>query len=160
MRCAVRAYEGRKDTGAERMMKDLKKENGYEDILYLPHPTSQKHPRMSMADRAAQFSPFAALTGYDAAVKEAARLTDQRIELDEYEKAALDRQFQKIVKHREENQEITVTFFRPDEKKVGGAYVSVNSAIRKFDEYGKMLIMQDGSKIPIDDIIELAEGLR
>lgn len=141
-------------------MNDSNKKNGYEDILYLPHPTSQKHPRMSMADRAAQFSPFAALTGYDAVVRETARLTDQRIELDEYEKAALDRQFQKIVKHREENQEITVTFFRPDEKKAGGAYVSVNSAIRKFDEYGKMLIMQDGSKIPIDDIIELTEGLR
>lgn len=141
-------------------MNDSNKANGYEDILHLSHLTSQKHPRMSMADRAAQFSPFAALTGYDAAVKEAARLTDQRIELDEYEKAALDRQLQKILEHREENQEITVTFFRPDEKKDGGAYFSVTSEIRKIDEYEKLLIMQDGTQIPINDIIGLAEGLR
>lgn len=141
-------------------MKNSKKENNYDDIIHLLHPTSRKHPRMPIADRAAQFAPFAALTGYDAAVKEAARLTERRIELDEYEKEALDRQLQRILEQGMEHREITVVFFRPDEKKDGGAYFSVTSAIRKIDEYEKLLIMQDGTQIPIGDIIELREELK
>lgn len=95
----------------------------YDDMLHLPHPTSQKHPRMPISDRAAQFSPFAALTGHEAAVKETARLTDQKIELDESKKAILDAKLQMIVEQIKSQPIVTITYFVPDEKKAGGAYL-------------------------------------
>ena len=110
---------------------------------------------MSMLDRAAQFSPFAALTGYDAAVKETARLTDRRIELDEYSKVALDERLRMIYDHIKENPEITITYFQPDERKAGGAYLSVTGSIKKIDNYERCVIMQDGQKIPIEEIMEI-----
>lgn len=127
----------------------------YDDIINLPHHTSSKRPRMSMIDRAAQFSPFAALTGYDAAIKETARLTDRRIELDEYSKAALDERLRMIHDHIKENPEITITYFQPDERKAGGAYLSVIGSIKKIDNYERSVIMQDGQKIPIEEIMEI-----
>lgn len=127
----------------------------YDDIINLPHPTSAKHPRMSAIDRAAQFSPFAALTGYDAAVKETARLTDQRIELDEYAKAALDERLRIVQDNIREHPEVTVTFFRPDERKAGGAYVDHTGYVKKVDTYQNCLVMTDGAEIPIYEIIDL-----
>ena len=124
----------------------------YDDIINLPHHTSSKRPRMSMIDRAAQFSPFAALTGYDAAVKETARLTDRRIELDEYSKAALDERLQLIQEHLKEHPEVTITYFQPDKRKDGGAYLSVIGGIKKIDAYEKCVVMMDKRKIPIDEI--------
>lgn len=124
----------------------------YDDIINLPHHTSSKRPRMSMIDRAAQFSPFAALTGYDAAVKETARLTDRRIELDEYSKAALDERLQLIQEHLKEHPEVTITYFQPDERKDGGAYLSITGSIKKIDTYEKCVVMMDKRKIPIDEI--------
>lgn len=92
----------------------------YDDIINMLHHISSKRPRMAMIDRAAQFSPFAALTGYDATVKETARLTDSRIELDDYEKLALDERLQLIQEHLREKPEVEITFFQPDERKSGG----------------------------------------
>lgn len=131
----------------------------YSDIIYLPHHTSPKRSRMSAVDRAAQFSPFAALTGYDAAVKETARLTEQRIELDEYEKAALNGRFQMLEKHLEESPEVTITYFQPDEKKEGGVYRSVTGRVRKIDRYERQVIMADELKISIDEIAEIEGAL-
>lgn len=127
----------------------------YDDIINLPHHTSSKRPRMSMIDRAAQFSPFAALTGYDAAVKETARLTDRRIELDEYSKAALDERLRLIQEHLKEYPVITITYFLPDECKDGGAYLSVTGTIKKIDTYEQHLIMTEGQIIPINEIIQI-----
>ena len=102
----------------------------YDDMLHLPHHVSEKHPAMSVHDRAAQFSPFAALTGYDAAVQETARLTDRRIELDEGEKAAIDQRLTLVQERLPEPTEVTITYFVPDKKKAGGAYVSVTGTVK------------------------------
>ena len=132
--------------------KDLHK---YDAIINLPHPTSKKHPRMSMLNRAAQFSPFAALTGYDAAVRETARLTEQRVELDEYQKAALDERLQIIQDHLKERPEVSLIYFKPDERKAGGAYLTITATVKKIDELEKLVIFHNQTKIPIDEILAI-----
>lgn len=127
----------------------------YEDIINLPHHVSKTRPQMSMADRAAQFSPFAALTGYDAAIKETGRLTDEKIELDEDTKAALDMKQAYLVEVIDEQPEISITYFLPDTKKSGGEYVTVTGNLKRFDEYERLLILTDGKKIPMDDIADI-----
>ena len=127
----------------------------YDDILDLPHPTSKKHPRMSMAARAAQFAPFAALTGYGDAIKETARITDQQLELDENEKALLNEKLQLLRQHLPGKPKITITYFVPDTKKAGGSYQTITGFVKKLQEYERRLIMTDGTIIPIDAIIEL-----
>ena len=127
----------------------------YDDIIDLPHHVSATRLRMSMIDRAAQFSPFAALTGYDAAIKETGRLTDERIELSEESRAALDRKQQLLMDNLADRPEVSVTYFVPDERKAGGAYVTVTGIVKKVDEYERLLILADGTKIPLDDILEL-----
>ena len=127
----------------------------YDDIISLPHHVSTTRPHMSTIDRAAQFSPFAALTGYDAAVKETARLTDERVELDEYMRDALSDRLQIIADRLKECPEIEITYFQPDVKKNGGAYVTAISAVKKIDEYKRIVVMTDGTAIPIDEIISL-----
>jgi len=129
---------------------------GYEDIINLPHHVSPTRPQMSMQDRAAQFSPFAALTGYDSAVKETARLTDQRINLDEYEIEALNARIQLIAEHLQDHPEVSITYFKPDERKAGGAYVTATGVAKKIDEYERIILMQGGEKIPMDEVIEIA----
>ena len=131
----------------------------YDDILYLPHHVSKKHPQMSMSDRAAQFSHFAALTGYDAAVEETARLTDRWIELDEYELQHLDERIRKIAEHLEEHPEVSITYFRPDARKEGGEYISVSGRVKKIDPYEHKIILMDGTLIPIHQVIEIDGGL-
>lgn len=126
----------------------------YEDIINLPRHVSKTRPRMSAIDRAAQFSPFAALTGYDTAVKETARLTDKRVELDEYMKDSLSHKLQIIEERLEEHPEITITYFQPDSKKSGGAYITAISAVKKIDQY-ETVLMNDGTMIPIDEIISI-----
>ena len=129
----------------------------YDDIIHLPHYRSKKHAPMPLIDRAAQFSPFAALTGHDAAIKETARLTDRKIELDEYEIAAIDEKLQMIKMQLDSKQvsEITVTYFQPDVRKEGGEYVTVTDKVKKMDEYVKCLIMHEGTRILVEDIIEI-----
>lgn len=128
--------------------------NKYDDIINLPHHVSKKHPQMSMANRAAQFMPFQALTGYGAAVKETARLTDRRIELDEYEKAELDDKLNHILDSEEPTQ-VAVTYFQPDERKEGGRYLNITGIIKKIDEYERVLVMEDKTVIPIDEVFEI-----
>ena len=131
----------------------------YNDIINLPNHVSPTRPRMSMIDRAAQFSPFAALTGYDAAIKETGRLTDERIELSEESRAALDRKQQFLLEHISDHPEISVTYFVHDERKSGGAYVTVTGQVKRVDEYERQLILVDGVKIPLDEILELESAL-
>lgn len=127
----------------------------YDDMLHLPHPTSQKHPRMPLSDRAAQFSPFAALTGHEAAVKETARLTDQRIELDESVKVILDAKLQMIAEQIKTQPVVTVTYFAPDEKKAGGAYLTKTGAVRRINEYERTVEFADRTSVAIGEIVEI-----
>lgn len=127
----------------------------YDKIINLPHHVSSTRPHMAMIDRAAQFSPFAALTGYDAAVKETARLTEQQIELDEYEKATLDQRIILLQDRLKELPEVTITYFIPDERKDGGKYVSITGAVKKIDTYEKQLVLVNKSKIPIGNILSI-----
>lgn len=127
----------------------------YEDIIHLPHHVSEKRPRMPLIDRAAQFSPFAALTGYEAAVQETARLTTERIELDESAKAELDRKLRFLYEKINDGLEITVTYFRPDDNKSGGAYVTITGMLRRIDKAGHFILLQEGEMIRIDDILEI-----
>jgi hypothetical protein len=127
----------------------------YDDIIHLPHHVSATHPHMPVIDRAAQFSPFAALTGYDAAIKETARLTDEKVELDEYMKDVLNHRLQIIADRLKEHPEIVITYFQPDVKKNGGAYVTVSGRAKKIDEYKRVVVMSDGTVVPIDEIISI-----
>ena len=129
--------------------------SSYDDIIHLPHHVSTTHPHMAIGDRAAQFSPFAALTGYDAAIKETARLTDESMELDEYVKDSLRDRLQIIADRINEHLEIAITYFQPDVKKNGGAYVTVISAVKKIDEYERVIVLTDGTTISIDKIINI-----
>ncbi|MCM1200658.1 MAG: YolD-like family protein [Bacteroides fragilis] len=127
----------------------------YDDIINLPHHESAKHPKMPALDRAAQFLPFAALTGYDAAVRETARLTDYRIELDEMKKEELRGSLQMLRERLAQKPEVIITYFVPDTRKEGGAYLSVRGTIKKIDEAGYRLIMDSGTVIPIEEIYEI-----
>ena len=125
----------------------------YEDILHLPYPRPSKRAKMSMVERAAQFAPFAALTGYDAAIAETARLTGQRAELDESEKARLDEILCSLSGSSCKN--VTVTHFVSDLRKEGGQYVKTTACIQKIDTCNRRLVLTNGQTIAQDDIIEL-----
>jgi len=127
----------------------------YGDIIALPHHRSTRHPHMPLADRAAQFSPFAALTGHGEAIRETARLTDSKTELSEEVKTYLNARLSFLSENIKEHPEISVTYFLPDERKAGGAYVSKIGFVKKINEYEHTLVMQDGIVIPIDDIVAI-----
>ena len=127
----------------------------YDEIMGLPHHVSKTRPQMPMSDRASQFAPFAALTGYDAAIKETRRLTDERIELDVEALSALDMKYQLLMEALDEAPEVTITYFRPDERKAGGKYVSAVGAVKKIDDFERRITMQDGAKIPMDDVLSI-----
>ena len=129
--------------------------NSYDDIIHLPRHVSATRPKMAVADRAAQFSPFAALTGYEVAVQETARLTDRRIELDEGEKAAIDQRLTLVQERLPVPTEVTITYFLPDKKKAGGAYVSVSGTVKKIDDYERTVVLRDGTSVQIDDILQV-----
>ena len=131
----------------------------YDDIIELPHPTSTKHSRMPISDRASIFSPFAALSGHGAALAETARLTERRMELDEDTRAELDRRQAVLLAHLDEQPEITVTWFQPDEKKDGGAYLTATGRLKKFRELERILILTDGTEIPLEDVVALESGI-
>ena len=124
----------------------------YNDIIRLPHHVSQNHPQMSLRDRAAQFAPFAALTGYESAVGETARLTSERRELDPQEAEELNRRLTELAARLPDHPEVTVEYFVPDERKSGGAYVTVTGRVRHISVAEKTLVMEDGVVIPLDDI--------
>ena len=125
----------------------------YDDIISLSHHVSSRHPQMPMMNRAAQFSPFAALTGYDDAVRETARLTDEKIELDEYEKEELDRKIQWLGSHLDEHIPVSITYFQPDDRKAGGTYEEIIDTIRKINVYEHEILLTKGTKIPIMNIL-------
>ena len=133
----------------------IRRDDTYEDILHLPHHISTKRKQMSLHDRAAQFAPFAALTGHEAAVKETARLTETRIELDENEIELLDQKLQYILQHLSERPMAAITYFLPDQRKAGGKYTEVEGQIKKIDQWEHRLIMGDGTMIPIADILRI-----
>lgn len=124
----------------------------YDDIINLPRHVSQKRSPMSNYDRAAQFSPFAALTGYDAVIEETGRLTDTQIELDEGGKQLLDEKLQLIREHLPENPAVRLTVFRPDERKRGGAYETVSGHVKKIDPVTRCIVLTGGEVIYIDRI--------
>ena len=127
----------------------------YDDIIHLPHHVSRIHPQMSMEDRAAQFSPFAALTGYDAAIAETARLTDQRVELDEYERQALNEKLQFISEHLKDHPKISITYFVPDERKNGGSYQTITGSVKRINAVNGVIQMTDRQCIPIADVFSI-----
>lgn len=142
---------------------DCDDKHRYDDMLNMTHPTSAKHPRMSPVVRAAQFSPFAALTGYDEQVREAARLTGRKTELDENTLAFLDMRMQIIADHINEHPEIEFTYFVADERKAGGSYVTIKKPVKRIEEISGHIIFMDKSYINIDDIVgidgELFKGI-
>ena len=127
----------------------------YDDILRLPHHVSASRKPMAITARAAQFAPFAALSGYDAEVQEAGRLTDRPIEPDEYEKEALNARLQLLARHFREEWVVSLVFFQPDERKAGGAYVTRTGTVKKLYETERLLTLTDGTVIPLDDLIAL-----
>ena len=131
----------------------------YDDIINLPHHESTKHPKMPALDRAAQFMPFSALVGHDAAVMETQRLTDDRTELDESRKEELDARLQVIREHLLQEPQACITYFVPDAKKGGGAYLTVTGAVRKMEETRHEVIMENGTVIPMEDIREIESPL-
>jgi len=131
----------------------------YNDIINLPHYEPIKHKRMSKEARSAQFAPFAALTGYDDAVKETARLTDKKIELDEDEKQILNDKLQYILENNYLEPTILFTYFIKDNKKTGGKYIEKEGIIKKIDNIKGYIILKDRTKIKIDDIINITSDL-
>ncbi|MGN0470813.1 MAG: hypothetical protein ACI4GV_07865 [Acutalibacteraceae bacterium] len=127
----------------------------YDDIINLPHHQSQTRVHMSLYDRAAQFSPFAALTGYDDAVKESARLTDKKQELSDEAVSQLNAKLLFIKEHIKNQPEITVTYFVPDEKKDGGTYITEKSAVKRIDDFERVIILKNNAKIPFDNISDI-----
>ncbi len=134
-------------------------QGSYDDIICLPHPVSKRHPQMPLSDRAAQFAPFAALTGHDEAIKETARRTDSFVELDEGQREKLDRRLQMLLAKIGERPlwkpEIRVTYFRPDPVKDGGAYVSASGFLQKVDLYRRRILFTDGTSLPMENLFSI-----
>lgn len=133
----------------------MAEENRYRDIIHRKRHVSSVRSGMSRADRAAQFSPFAALTGYEATIQETARLTDSMVELDESRKAVLNEKIQALAENLDTGPEVSIVYFEPDERKMGGAYIRVCGRVRKIDPYERKLIMSDRTAIFIDRIYEM-----
>ena len=129
--------------------------DNYDDIIHLPHHVSAKHPRMSTHDRAAQFSPFAALTGYGDAIREAERQTERRAELSEDMKDALDAKLYYLSEHTHERPVIEVIYFVPDPRKEGGSYDTVRGEVRSIDAFERHILLSDGRRIFMDDILDI-----
>lgn len=133
----------------------LQENRGYDNIIHLPHHISKRHPQMPLLNRAAQFSPFAALTGHEDAILEAARQTDSFIELNEDRKEQLDEQLQLLKENLDQKPVCEITYFQPDEKKNGGAYVTICKPVKKIDEYQRRTIFTDGTALPIEHIFSM-----
>ena len=131
----------------------------YDDIINLPHHTSKVHPRMPIEKRAAQFSPFEALTGYGDAVAETVRLTDNRMDLDESERAVLEERLQLLLDAENPKPEVSLTWFIPDERKAGGRYVTHTGILRKLDALARVIVMEDGTLVPVDEVTDVQSKL-
>lgn len=131
--------------------------NKYKDIINLPHHVSKNHPRMSLDNRSAQFAPFSALTGYSEKIKETARITDKKIELDEGLKTVINNRLQIIKENIKSVPQVTITYFIKDQRKSGGSYKTIITNIKKIDEVNKIFILTNNEKIQIDDIINISK---
>ncbi len=140
-------------------MKPLEQDHQYDDIIDLPHPSFARHPRMSKIERAAQFSPFAALTGYEDAVKETARLTETRTELTEAAKLEISSRIQLLLQNIHAQPQVTITYYIPDGRKEGGAYHTADGLVCKIDLYQHVIVLQAGETIPFGDIFKLESPL-
>ena len=127
----------------------------YDDIINLPHHVSSTRPHMSIEERAAQFSPFAALTGHEDAIKETARQTEREIILDENELEILDEKLKAILSDKSDNKNIKVVYYVPDENKNGGKYVECSGRVKNMDEYRHVLVMEDGTEISVGRIADI-----
>lgn len=134
----------------------MKYEHNYDDIINLSHHVSNKHPTMSLYARSAQFAPFSALTGYEEAIRETARETNERIELDDELKSILDSKLQILAENIKNKPEVSFTYFVPDIKKTGGTYRTVTGIVRKINTYNQSVCFVDNTEIPINDIIEIS----
>ena len=134
-------------------MKKIKRTvDDYKDIINLPHHVSERRPQMEITNRAAQFAPFAAVVGHDAAIKETARLTEKRKELDETEKSIIDEKLREVEAWLPEKHEVEIVYFEPDTLKKGGRYLTKIGFIKKLDEYTREILFTDGTKIEIEEI--------
>lgn len=129
--------------------------DNYEDIIGLPHYEPKNHPRMSMANRAAQFAPFAAITGHDAAIREASRQTDEQIQLSEEDNEELNRKMLMLREMLGEKPVVVVTYFQPDEKKAGGAYMTAEASLKDIDDIAQSIVLSNGQAISISTIIDI-----
>ena len=127
----------------------------YDDIIQLPHHVSATRPHMPISDRAAQFMPFRAMTGYEDAVRETARLTEEQIELTEDERLFLDRELQRLAERIAQRPQVTLTYFQPDSRKSGGAYVTLTGRLKRIDDVEGQLLLLDGERIPIDALLRI-----
>lgn len=125
--------------------------------MNLPHHTSPRHPRMSVRDRAAQFAPFSALTGYGDAIDETVRLTDGKVELSEDAKAILDLKQRLLMERIDSRPEVTVTYFEPDKRKTGGSYKTVTARLKRIDETERVLIFTDGTRIKTETVVAISD---
>ena len=130
-------------------------DRNYDDIINLPHHVSKTRPRMSLEQRSAQFAPFSALTGYEDEIAETGRLVDEKLDLDEESKQILDEKLQSITKKIKTQPSATITYFVPDTKKDGGAYITTTGNVKKIDKYRNIIVLVDGTEIPINDIIDI-----
>lgn len=140
---------------ADTRLRDMTDQHRYDDIIELEHPVSRRHDRMSMIERAAQFAPFAALTGYDAMVMEEARLTGRKMELDDQQRADLDSTLATLVERITQHPEVSVVYFRADGRKEGGSYVQLTGRVQNIELPLRRIIMKDSTRISLDDIFEL-----
>ena len=127
----------------------------YDDIINLPHHVSTKHPQMSMMNRAAQFAPFAALTGHSAAIEETARLTDSQVELADEDSEILNQKMAFLRENLGEHPEVVISYFEPDKKKAGGAYKTVEGQLQNIDDYNQCLVLRDGKVIFIQTVLDI-----
>ena len=129
----------------------------YDDIINLPHPISERHPRMPMIDRAAQFAPFQALVGYGEAIQETVRLTEQKAELTDEEILLLDGKLRELAEAIPNGPTAEFTYFKPDSKKAGGAYITVTGTVKKVDSLERFVLLDDGTTIPIEAIVKIQD---
>ena len=130
-----------------------------EEMLYMPHPVSRKHPQMSRYDRAAQFSPFAALTGHDAAVREAARVTEEKVELDESEKEQMNQILAELLEKYQGHPPVSLTCFCPDQHKSGGEYKMIKGKIKKIDHTRQKIYLENQESIGLEQIVKIEEQI-
>ena len=131
----------------------------YDDIINLPHHVSKTRPQMSMLERAAQFAPFQALTGYGAAIQETARLTEDKIELGDEDVALLNAKLQILTDHLPENPEVCIVWFKPDDRKAGGSYVEMTGKVKRIDDVAGLISLQSGEKIRLESIVNIESDM-